>query len=192
MSQDQDLKEKLIQIIRTVVQRDNELREQYKIGDKFRFVRDRLQTILSQAETNLAISQKKQIKSIGILAEDEVIVYVYLFNAQGLLLPTWKKMLSSSVFYEHSVNRPIYTESSQVESFIRSKSNKAQHGYLSIAIKKSDMTKPSDNPPKDPIGNVLIKVREGSLQIDKVISLIHQGRHYYLDQHGELIEKKSK
>jgi hypothetical protein len=190
MSQDQDLKDKLLQIIQTVIQRDNEFREQYKVGEKFRFIRDRLQAVLSHAEANLALMQKNQTQKAGVLAEDDAVVYVYLFNAQGLLLPTWKKMLSSSVFYEHSVNRPVYIDASQVESFIRSKSNKAQHGYLSIAVKKSDMTPSSDHPPKDPIGNVLIKVREGSLKIDKVISFVHQGRHYYLDEHDELVEKK--
>src|SRR5579862_525601 len=139
MSNDKELKNKLIELMQSVIKQDNELREKFQIGDKFRFIRDRLKALLTNVETSLAeLKFEDEIKSESA-AEDETIVYVYLFNAQGLVLQTWQKMVNGNVFYEHSVNRPIYTEKPHVEAFIRGKTNKAQHGYLSVVIKKLDI-----------------------------------------------------
>src|SRR5579871_3644897 len=93
----------LLELIRSAVQKDQALRDQYNIGEKFRFIRDRLNAILSHVEENIASLQAVEQKNLQEVGADETIVYVYLYNAQGLILKTWQKMLNPAVFYEYSV-----------------------------------------------------------------------------------------
>jgi hypothetical protein len=182
-----DQREKLLHFVRLANQQDTELREQYNIGDKFRFIRDRLQALLKHVEESLASEEADAEPRDESLAVDEVFVYVHLYNAQGLVLQTWQKMVSVGVLYDHSINRPIYTDKSHVDAFIRSKSNKAQHGYLSIAVKKITIQATEDL--KDAFGNPIVKVKEGSLLFDKVIAFTHNGVDYVVKANGELIKK---
>jgi hypothetical protein len=190
-NESKEQKEKLLKLVRDALQQDNELREKYQIGEKFRFIRDRLQALLSRAEESVTTLQKKVEQTTEQLAADEVLVYVYIFNAQGLVLQTWQKMLNPSVFYEHSVNRPVYTDKSNIEAFIRTKPTKAQHGYLTIAVKSADILPASVEQLKDPIGNPIFKVREGSLRANRMISFTQNGNEYTLGEGSELIKKKS-
>lgn len=189
-NKEKEQEEKLLQLMRDAVQHDNELREKHQIGEKFRFIRDRLKALLSRIEESLITLQKETEDKADKVLEDETLVYVYLFNAQGLALQTWQKMLNPAVFYEYSVNRPIYTEKSHVESFIRGKTNKAQHGYITIAIKKQDISK-TEASSKDIIGNPLIKVKEGSLNFKRMFSFTHNGHDYILNEDGVLVKKES-
>jgi hypothetical protein len=181
----------LVDIIRQTIKRDEALREKYDIKNKFRFVRDRLQTLLANLEKDLQLTVDEEAKHADIvLAADEVFIYVYLFNAHGATLRTWQNMLIPKVFYEYSVNRPIYAEKQQVESVVHSKSNKAQHAYLTIAIKTADIIKSATGTAqKDGYGNITLKIKEGSLHFAKLSSFTHNELNYYVNEKGELIKK---
>jgi hypothetical protein len=184
-------KEKMLQLIRDAVRQDSELRGQFQIGDKFRFIRDRLNALLQHLEESLAEIQQKNEKKEDTVTEHETLVYVYLYNAQGIVLQTWNKMLNPSVLQEYSVNRPIYSDKSHVEAFIRSKPNKVQHAYLTVAIPKQAVTTPaSAETVKDATGNPLIKIKEGSLQFNRLIAFSHGGNDYMIGASGELTKKK--
>lgn len=188
---DKDIKEKLQKLVQDTIRADEELRNKYQIGDKFRFIRDRLQAQAARIQEELdALAIEIESKSDKI-AEDEVPIYVYIFNAQGLVLQTWQKMLNPSVFYEYSVNRPAYAEKAHVESFIRSRTSKAQHGFLTIVVKKSDIlpTVAGLEPVVDSIGNPLIKIKEGSLKFTKMHSFTHQENEYKVEE-GQIVKKE--
>lgn len=180
----------LLELVQQLVAQDKALREQYKIADKFRFIRDRLAMLLSKVEEVSVAFQQEIVKqeSKSILAEDEALVFVHIFNAQGLVLQSWQKLLLPSVYYEYSVNRPIYTERSYIESFVRSKPNKVQHGYLAVVVKKS-MILPLDDT-KDSAGNPVVKVKDGALDPKRMISFTHSNQEYILNASGELIKKE--
>lgn len=182
-------KEKLLQVMRDAVQQEKALRDKYQIGEKFRFLRDRLNALLSSVEESLSTIHKEVEKKSDVILEDETLVYVYLFNAQGLVFTTWQKMLNPSVFYEYSVNRPIYTDKSFVEAFIRTKPKKVQHGYLTIAVKKEFILSDPGSQPTDAIGNPLIKVKEGALQFNKMISFTQNEHEYVVNEDGEIVRK---
>jgi hypothetical protein len=189
MPNDTDEKLKLIEIIREAIARDNELREKFQIGDKFRFVRDRLQELLCNLEQSLPVVVGDKMQSLQAMAADEMAVYVYLYNTHGLQFRTWQNLVTPKVFYEYSVNRPIYAEKSQIESLLRTKTNKAQHAYLTVAIKRDQVIPyPADSGPKDIAGNPVIKVREGSLRFEKLIAFTHQDQNYKLGADGELVK----
>src|SRR5690348_10214678 len=108
MSIDDKQTEKLLQLLRDAVAKDAELREKYQMGEKFRFIRERLQSLLAQAEEKIAAMQADQVRQSNVAEMDDVLVYVYLYNSQGLVLQTWHKFLLEKVYREYSVNRPIY------------------------------------------------------------------------------------
>src|SRR5262245_4444723 len=104
--------EKILQLVLNAIQQDKELREKFQVGDKFRFIRDRLDALQLRVQETIDALQKQDEKKKEVIADDEVVVYVHIYNAQGIAFQTWQKMVSPSVFYEYSVNRPIYNEKS--------------------------------------------------------------------------------
>ncbi len=182
--------EQLIQLIRDTIQQDVDLRTKYGVADKFRFVRDRLQGLLThleeQANTLKVAEQNTQAEENP---SDKTTAYVYLYNAQGALLRTWLTLLTPRVFYEYSINRPIYHDKNFIDSFIRTKTNKQQHGYLTIQIRQSDITSNTENAPKDSLGNALIKIREGSLNYQNLITFTHNEQDYIINAQGEFVKK---
>ena len=136
-----ELQSQLIAWVRAIVNSDEALREKYEIENKFRFVRDRLRIILEnleEKESQLALKLKKD-ETDTELRDDEIVVYVYLYNANGIALSSWYNMLTPKVFLEYSVNRPIYTDRSQIDNLLKLKNNKAQHAYLMVAVKAVDI-----------------------------------------------------
>jgi len=184
--QEKEHQTKIVELIREAIERDIALREKYQVTEKFRFIRERLQALLTQVESELASTVESEKKGIHLLAADEVLVYVYLFNAKGALLRDWKNMVLPNVFYEYSVNRPIYFEKSQIEAFIRAKTNKNQHAYLTVAIKKSDLSTTSS---KDSMGNALLKVKENSLVFKNLMSFTHNWIDYEVNEEGAFVKK---
>ncbi len=184
-----DIQKKILELVRLLAQRDEELRSKYQIGDKFRFVRDRVKDLLDRLEHHLKTKQFEEEKIIISAGPDEELLYVYLFNAHGMNIKSWKNMLLPKVFLEYSVNRPIYTEKKFIEMLLRSKNNIFQHAYFTIAVKRKDIIHSSVESSKDILGNPVVKVKEGSLRFDKLISFTHNKLEYEVTLEGELVKK---
>lgn len=174
---------KLLALVREAVECDEALRVKFEVGDKFRFVRERLKEILSYLESNQAMAATVKLDVKLNLQENEVLVYVYLFNAKGVVLRNWINMLSAKVFYEYSVNRPIYANKNEIDAMLRTKKDKPQHAYLAVAVQKTDILQSASQ------DGSLIKVKEGSLKLDRLISFFHNGNEYTLSAEGELVKK---
>ncbi len=178
---------KLIALIQTVVHHDDVLREKYDIGDKFYFVRRDIASLLSEftsryqpAENDTHHQQK--ISELATVPTQPV--YVYLYNAQGMVLRSWAALMTPKALYEHSVNRPIYLNQGEAEELLRGKSNPAQHAILTVQVFSDDILLPTQP-------DILrVKVREGALRVEHIISLRHNGSDYKVNAQGELIEKK--
>jgi intracellular multiplication protein IcmQ len=186
-----DSAEKLRSIIREIIHEEQALRDKYQIGDKFRFIREKLAALQVKIQSELQEIELKTETNVSELAADEMLVYVYLFNTQGLSLPTWQKLLLPSVFYEYSVNRPIYQDKNQIESFIRSRTNKVQHAYLTVAIKKEALlTMPVGVAAQDAIGNPLCKIKEGALKFERLLGFRHDDQDYVIKEDGRMVKKE--
>jgi len=188
MSDKSESREKLLNILRDIIKQDADLRTQLQIGDKFRFVRDKLNALLNSVEEELTVLRAETEQPEVVTAEDDINVCVYLFNSQGLDMQSWRKMVSPDVFYEYSVNRPIYKEKEQIDKFIASKPTRTQHGYLIVAIKK-DAIFQLDDKTKDAIGNPIFKVKEGSLKINRVVAFVHNSIEYSVSPEGDISKK---
>lgn len=181
-----ELKDKLLQLLSKAVAEDTDLRQSLNIGDKFRFIRERLQALKQEVESALETIKLADEGSKQVVHEDEQVVYVYLFNAHGMDLQTWLKMLNPSVYYEYSVNRPIYGEKAHVESLIRGKTTRTQHAFMAVAVKKSAILSAPESATKDQLENPLVKIKEGSLRPERLISFTHNGVDYFLNDDGKL------
>jgi hypothetical protein len=192
MSTDEkEQQKKLVDLIRDTVERDFALRKKYDIVYKFRFVRDRLNSLLEQLETHVETVRTSEEKNAPpAKTDDEIFAFVYLYNSQGLTLQTWINMLTPKLFYEYSVNRPIYLDKYHIESLIKSKANRVQHAFLTVAIKQNDLIN-NENAPKDAMGNAVVKVREGSLKFERFIAMTHNDQDYVLTEQGILVKKLS-
>lgn len=183
-------KKNLIAILEGAVAKDVALREQHQMGDKFRFIREQLQALHESGLGSLAaIKEEALLGEVDGPLEDEVVVYVYLFNAQGATVPSWRKMVHASVLYEYSVNRPIYRDLAAVEGVIRGKAEKQQHAYLAIAVKKDCVIALADEATKDAQGHVLLRVKEGSLKANRVLFFKHNEHEYRVNDNGDLIKQ---
>jgi hypothetical protein len=145
-----------------------------------------LQALQSEVVTALETIKLVDEGNKQVVFEDEKVVYVYLFNAHGVDLQSWLKMLNPSVYYEYSVNRPIYGEKEYVDNLIRSRVTRVQHGYMAVAVKKTAILSTPETAVKDQLGNPLVKVKEGSLQPDRLITFTHNGIDYFLNDDGRL------
>ncbi len=182
----------LLQSVRALLNNDEALRKKYEIDNKFRFVREQLQLLLKnveQKEPDLTVKADRNEVGTG-LRENEMAVHVHLYNAKGIVLSSWYNMLTPNVFFEYSVNRPIYAERLQIENLLKSKNNKIQHAYLIVAVNAVDILQ-SDSGLKDSLGCSLIKIKEGSLSFDRLLAFVYNDQEYILNEKGELIKKTS-
>jgi hypothetical protein len=184
---------KLIGLIQEAIQQDERLRQTYQVGEKFRFISDRLKTLLEHIQKETVTHEKKiKIAEEVKVEEDETLVYVHLYNAQGLVVRTWQAMITPKAYFDFSVNRPLYLEKSHIEDFIRTKPNNVQHAYLIVAMKKERILPIHEEGIRDPLGNPLIKIKEGSLHYERTVAFVHNGVSYQCNEKGELIRKTEK
>ncbi|OGT45596.1 MAG: hypothetical protein A3E83_04065 [Gammaproteobacteria bacterium RIFCSPHIGHO2_12_FULL_41_20] len=185
-----DKEQKLLEIIRNLVEQDKKLREQYQMGDKFRFIHDRLHALLKKLQEELTMVETAKKLALQKIDEGDILVYVHIYNTQGSTFSTWQKMLLPSLFYEYSINRPIYSKKEYIEALLHAKNPRIQHAYLTIAVNPDAVFQSDENTaPKDAIGNPLIKVKEGSLRLEKLATFTHEGQNYSINDKGELIKK---
>lgn len=175
-------------LLQQIVETDQKQREVHHVGKKFHFIHQRLQALCVLAEEVLAEFKDEKADKFQ-LANDERFVYIYLYNATGADLQTWRKMLNQAVFYEHSINRPIYTDESAVSDYLRSKSNPYQHAYITVAIKNGDVL-PESELYHDVLGHPLFKVKEGALKMERFFSFTHNNHVYTINPAGQLIKKE--
>jgi len=171
---------KILQLMRQAIEEDEKLREKYEIGEKFRFVRERLKSLFNTLEIEVSSTLEAIKKADKGLSSDELPVYVYLYNIKGMDFRSWANMLTPKVFYEYSVNRPIYKDKSAIEGFLKLKTNKAQHAYLTVAIHPADIISEEGG---------LVRIKEGSLHFDRLLGFTHNDQEYTLNESGTLVKK---
>jgi len=181
----------LIKELDNIVNIEKKLRQHCSIGARFKVISAQLQSILKKFTERVqrmqSVSRKAEADT-DILAEDEILVYIYLFNAQGVSLKNWQNLLLPRALVDHSVNRPIYAKQKDIEQVIRSKPNKAQHSYLVVKIKKADVLQSEDL--CDQQDFPLLRVKHGALETDKIKEFVHNGRKYKVSVQG-IISKQS-
>lgn len=185
MSNDDEIHKELVELVEHTLAQDQALRTKYGIGDKFRFIRDRLQALLTHLQKSIT-RQITDEKNETTIREDEITVYIYLFNAQGSVLANWLNMLTPNAILEYSVNRPIYSEKAAISNLIHQKANQAQHAYITIPVSKTAILTETV---ADNLDGKVIKLVERSLDPSRMIAFTHTDIDYQLTDERQLIKK---
>jgi hypothetical protein len=180
--------EKVTAKLQEIVEQEAKLRKKYKIGSKYNVVRMQLGVLIDEVnkmwakQNNIEEVKKPQREQ---LTEDEMLVYVYLFNAQGLILPSWEGVLTQRALFDHSINRPIYATKDQVEMILRSKPNAVKHAYIEVAIKQEDiMPAINGNTQQDQFGSPLLRLKQGALKQEKIKHFYYNNKIYRVTADG--------
>jgi hypothetical protein len=182
--------EKLVNVLKEMLEQEKGLRESHEIGARFKVIQTQLQSLLKEFEKEVNLAQEeKEVVSVPVekMAEDEMLVYVHLFNSQGAALKTWQNLLLPRALIEHSVNRPVYTDKKYVEGMLRFKPNKNQHAFLKIVIKKDDaISIEQETSLQDQYGFPLLRLKQGALKLEKAKKFLHNDRVYNVSAEGEI------
>ncbi|MCD8525328.1 MAG: type IVB secretion system protein IcmQ [Gammaproteobacteria bacterium] len=167
--------------VESLVQQEKALRKQYDIGDRYKAISSRLQALFEHVQESVSLPQQQlsPVRLPSVLGEGERYVFVHLFNAKGKILTRWESMLSPRLLYEYSVNRPIYTQKEQVEAYIRSREDSAQHAFLMMKVLDIKVLNGLEYISHcDSLGQSLIKLKEGALKEENLVCFFHQGERY--------------
>lgn len=173
------------QIIQDAVQAEQQLRQNYDIGVRFNILKTQLQSLANKIDAELGSTKQPIINHTHAneLPEDETLVYVSLFNAQGNILNSWQKLLEPKALYDHSVNRPIYASQKEIEEMLRNKTNKDQNAYFIITVNKNDiMANEETTTLRDPNGFPLLRLKQGALKKGNIKLFVHNGISYAIDK----------
>lgn len=181
---------KIIDIVRQAIVDDQSRREKFKVGDQYSFIPEKLQAILKRLEDNLDYSETA-VSSVPVwyreIAEDEQVVFIYLYNAKGKDRHVWERLLSNTSFAEQCFSRPIYSDKSDVEKVLRSRGDLSHHAFITVVVKKNNVLTSNQ---QDSIGGQLVRLTENSLKTANIIEFFHLGKTYYRDHRGRLVPKE--
>ncbi len=193
--EDKEVYEKLKVLLEEALERDKVLREKFKAGDKFDIVPKKLQNILAEVEENLkkiaGLALSSKARRPDVLAADETVVYVYLFNGSGKDLSSWLSMFTKDALFGYSVNRPIYGEREHIEKLLESRMPLENNAALAMRVKKTDVVQQEEAAfAHDPLEQPLIRVREGVFKVENIQYFQHTRQQYRVDERGKLRVKK--
>lgn len=181
----------VIQTVKQAIRDDQARRKKFNMGDKHGFVSEKLQTLLKNLEANLDCSEEARIDLPPWhreIANNERVVFIYLYNAQGKQPNVWEQLLSNKSIKEYSFNRPTYTTRADVENILAQRDNSPNHAFISVVVKKNHIIESADL--VDSLGGKRVRLLEGSLDADNIIEFIHHGKAYYRDSRCRLLPKE--
>lgn len=184
------LNKESIELVRQLISDEKALRAQFKVGDRYGFVSEKLNHILKYMQANLDIEEETVVHLLPWqkpLKENERLVYVYLYNAQGRQVHVWEKLLQEKALRDHSINRPIYEDRKQVEAILRARELSPSYAYAAIAVKRNHVIDQAGM--TDILGQPLLRLVEGALKTERIIEFVQGGRFYYLDEANHLVPK---
>lgn len=187
--------EEWVIFLQDIIDMEMAAREEFNIGARFSVLQSQLQKLLIDYREGMKVISSEFIESQSKkeeLEEDEIVVYVYLFNVHGRRLNSWLQLLSPQGLMDMSVNRPIYAKKDHVEELLRSKADADLHAYIKVAVKKANVLMPlEESVLKDTIGNLLLRLKHAAIKQDKILGFYHQGKEYTFSKDAGFKLKKS-
>lgn len=145
-----------------------------------------VEKIKQEAEMELARHYEHARSSViqaAELGEDEVEVYISLFQSDGHNMEKWAVQLRSLERYV--VGRPVYQQADDIEKRIRLRNAAANEAYVIVNVKKMDIQS-GPLQLKDQYGHVLLQLKDSALKRGKIIGFVHQGKRYHFSD-GKLV-----
>lgn len=122
------------------------------------------------------------------LADDEVKVYVSLYQADGHNLKKWEAQLASIDCY--MAGRPIYKNETDIKKTIRQKLLQMSEAYAVVVVKKEQLLSQDFEQTKtDRYGHELLTIESGAVSAEKVMGFSHGGRDYFYHKQRLILKK---
>ena len=160
--------------------------------DSSLFLRNTIKPLIAikaEAQAELERLQlKANEKSVVIKAasDNEVEVYISLFQSDGYNISKWAMQLRSLDRYV--VGRPIYKTEGDVEKRIRLRNAGGNEAYVAVVVRQMDVQ--SDQfaaPLKDQFDHPLMTLKEIALNNGRINAFVHEGKRYHFVD-GQLIK----
>lgn len=112
------------------------------------------------------------------LSNDQVKLYVSLYQANGHDLKAWALQLASIA--NHLIGRPVYESEESVISAIRPKLSQVSEAYAIVFVEKSKIIGEDQmRPRKDRFDNRIINLLPNALTGENVREFVHLQKRYY-------------
>ncbi len=121
--------------------------------------------------------------------EDQIEVFISLYNAAGQDVKSWERMLNT--LGANIVSRPILKTEQDVRELVRSKVNKKNEAYV-VAYVTGDAFLPQkpNHVPHDALGHELLMLKSDAISLRNIARFVHISGIYELeDGFLTLIEK---
>lgn len=141
----------------------------------------------AQAELDrLQIKANEKFITIKPAGENEIEVYISLFQSDGYNIGKWAVQLRSLDRY--IVGRPIYKNEADVEKRIRLRNALGNEAYVAVIVNKADIqSDAAATSLKDQFDHPLLLLKEIALKKGRINTFVHQGiRYHFVD--GQLVK----
>jgi len=121
------------------------------------------------------------------LKEDEMKLYITIFQSGGHNLKSWELQLRSIGAYLHG--RPVYSKEEDAQKVLRLKVSSSTDAYIVVVVPKTAIYNDPFAPPRsDRHGNTLVALKSGIVKPEHIIEFVHQGQRYKW-RDGKLIQR---
>lgn len=145
----------------------------------------REQAIALKKEATMTVADQQTV--LRDLEDDEMLVYISVFQSEGHNLRRWELQLNSLRSY--LLGRPVYEKESDVVKVLRQKLVQTSEAFVVVAIRKSDVQTFAHQAERvDRYGNVLLTLKDTAVKPENIFEFVHQGKRYFFKE-GKLIPR---
>lgn len=136
--------------------------------------KDEAQAILDSRSNKANVGIKQNIA----IAEDEVVLYMTLYQAQGYDLNAWSLQLRS---IKHTMlGRPIYSDEESARTTIRSKVDQSRDAYVVLRVKREYMMNhAAPSAQFDRHNNKLVTLEQGAIATESILEFVYMNNRYH-------------
>lgn len=145
-------------------------------------IRAQAVTLRQQAMATAGSEEKYKLRP---LSEEEMLVYISIFQSVGDDLAGWALQIAS--LRSHLLGRPVYTNEVDVRKVLRQKLLTDSEAYVVVAIKRTDIEDSIHQFDRvDRYGNSLLTLKETAVKTTNIFEFVHHNKRYFYKS-GKLI-----
>lgn len=125
------------------------------------------------------VAEQEAVLAIPEKTADQDEAFVSLYNADGINLEKWTKLLLA--LDKQIVTRPVYGSENEIRGIMRAKTVRKNDAYAAFYVNKADIIQPKEGKvPMDRMGNPLLMLRDSALKMENITRFCHETGVYVL------------
>lgn len=155
------------------------------------FLRNALKPLKEIREQAMALKKDATLTAadqqvvLRALSDDEMLVYISIFQSEGHNLRKWELQLGS--LRSHLLGRPVYEKEENVAKVIRQKLMQVSEAFVVVAVNKKDIQSFAYQAERvDRFGNPLLTLKDSSVKTENIFEFVHQNQRYFF-LNGKLV-----